>query len=61
MRMKTRTSSRKSTTGGKAGQRTNGATRVLAVKRNKKWRFAPDAIGMFRGPRDLSLRKGLSD
>jgi hypothetical protein len=24
------------------------------------WQFAPDAIGMFSGPRDLSVRKGLN-
>ncbi|MDP3072358.1 MAG: hypothetical protein Q8N18_18850 [Opitutaceae bacterium] len=28
--------------------------------RSKKWQFAPDLLGIFDGPRDLSTRKGLS-
>ena len=62
MRMKTRSFSRKPAAGGKAVAVTNGAagrTPALAAKLRKKWRFAPDAIGMFSGPRDLSLRKGI--
>jgi len=32
--------------------------RVAAGKVAQRWRFAPDAIGMMSGPRDLSLREG---
>ena len=31
-----------------------------SAKLLKKWQFAPDLLGVFSGPRDLSLRKGLA-
>jgi len=60
LQMKTSITSPKSMTGAKAGRKSNGAVPVLSTKSAKKWRFAPDAIGMFNGPRDLSRRRGLS-
>ncbi len=59
MRMKT-IISLKTSPGPKAVRKGNGANHASAAKVTKKWRFAPDAIGMFNGPRDLSSRKGLS-
>jgi len=58
----TRNSSRKSVTGDKPRGGKNGSARrsVDSAKLSKKWRFAPDAIGMVDGPGDLSRRKGLS-
>jgi len=38
-----------------------GAVFIFALKPKPKWQFAPDAIGMFDGPVDLSERKGLSE
>jgi hypothetical protein len=58
--MKTSVTSPKSLTGAKSGRKGNGAVPVLSAKAAKKWSFAPDAIGMFNGPRDLSRRRGLS-
>ena len=63
MRMSTRNSSQKSATNGKArkiGDSSTVGTLAIAAKLRKKWRFAPDAIGMVEGPKDLSQRKGLS-
>ena len=64
MRAKHSTSSSKSTASRKNGLSkggSSGQTNVFtATKLLKTWRFAPDAIGMFSGPKDLSLRKGLS-
>ena len=63
MRMSTHNSSRKSATNGKAlkiGSNSTAGTLAFAAKLRKKWRFAPDAIGMIDGPKDLSQRKGLS-
>ena len=60
MRTKSNHSSRKSDAGVKAARSRNGGTQALAARVSKQWRFAPDAIGMFSGPRDLSLRKGMS-
>ena len=58
--MRTSNSSRKSAIGGKALKAGNGSTVAFAGKLRKKWQFAPDAIGMVDGPKDLSRRKGLS-
>jgi hypothetical protein len=50
------------TKNGTATAAANGARPrpAAAGKPAKAWRFAPDAIGMMSGPRDLSLREGLS-
>jgi hypothetical protein len=37
-----------------------GSVFVFSLKRNDKWHFPEDAIGMMEGPPDLSKRKGLS-
>lgn len=58
--MRTRNSSRKTATGGKALKAGSGSTVTVTAKLRKKWQFAPDAIGMVAGPKDLSRRKGLS-
>ena len=58
--MRTSNSSRKSAIDGKARKAGNGSTLTFAAKLRKKWQFAPDAIGMVGGPKDLSRRKGLS-
>jgi hypothetical protein len=63
MRMNIRNSSRKSATTShalKIGSNSTAGTLAIAAKLRKKWRFAPDAIGMVDGPKDLSQRKGLS-
>ena len=69
MQMKTREFSRKLAAAKKAavgGKRVEvkdddtGETFVFSAKPKKKWQFAPDAIGMVRGPKNLSQRKGLS-
>ncbi|MBM3852167.1 MAG: hypothetical protein FJ399_03330 [Verrucomicrobia bacterium] len=60
MRTSTHNSSRKSVPAPKAHKNGSGSTLTLTTKLRKKWQFAPDAIGMFSGPRDLSQRKGLS-
>jgi hypothetical protein len=60
--MRTSNSSPKPAIGGNAVPKTgNRSTPAFAAKLRKKWRFAPDAIDMVDGPRDLSRRKGLSD
>jgi hypothetical protein len=58
--MRTSNVSRKSAVAVKAGKAGNDSTAAFAVKLRKKWQFAPDAIGMVDGPKDLSRRKGLS-
>ena len=58
--MRTSNVARKSVVGGKAGKAGNDSSTAFAVKLRKKWQFAPDAIGMVDGPKDLSRRKGLS-
>lgn len=60
MRTSTRNSPLKSAIAGKASKNRNASAPVSTAKLRKKWQFAPDAIGMFSGPRDLSQRKGLS-
>lgn len=63
MRSRIGSSSRKPEVSGKPVGVGNGAavlTSTISTKIRKKWRFAPDAIGMVSGPRDLSQRKGLS-
>lgn len=58
--MRTRNSPRESAAGGKTLKAGTGSTAAFAAKLRKKWQFAPDAIGMVDGPKDLSRRKGLS-
>ena len=60
VQMKTDVTSRKNSAGVKAARKVGSAATVVTAKASKKWRFAPDAIGMFNGPRDLSRRRGLS-
>lgn len=63
MRTSNRHSSRKSSAKIKTRKVATGLTggiSSVASKLSKKWRFAPDAIGMFDGPKNLSQRKGLS-
>ncbi len=60
MRTSNRNSTRKLANAPKALRNGNDSTLPFASKLRKKWQFAPDAIGMFSGPRDLSQRKGLS-
>jgi len=69
MRMKTREFSRKLAAAKKAAASgkivevmddDTGETFVFAAKPRKQWRFAPDAIAMMSGSKDLSQRKGLS-
>ncbi|MDO8539293.1 MAG: hypothetical protein Q7S40_02550 [Opitutaceae bacterium] len=60
MRTNTRNTSGKSAINSKTLKPGNGSKLAVAGKLRKKWRFAPDAIGMVDGPRDLSRRKGLS-
>jgi hypothetical protein len=52
--------SRKSLIGVKAPKTGSSSIATFAAKLRKKWQFAPDAIGMVDGPKDLSRRKGLS-
>jgi hypothetical protein len=43
----------------KAHSQSGPNEKLTRVPRN--FRFAPDAVGMMRGPADLSMRKGLSE
>jgi len=58
--MRTSNSPLKSVISGKARKARTVSTVAFPAKLRKKWQFAPDAIGMVDGPKDLSRRKGLS-
>jgi hypothetical protein len=60
MSTSTRNATRPAVVTGKAAKTGRSPSALLTTKLRKKWQFAPDAIGMIGGPRDLSRRKGLS-
>lgn len=57
--MKADVTSHKNPAGVKTARKGGRVATVVTAKASRKWRFAPDAIGMFNGPRDLSGRRGL--
>ena len=55
--MSTRSASEKTVPSGRKNTATERSS--ASAKLRKKWRFAPDAIGMVNGPKNLSRRKRL--
>ncbi|MBI3886197.1 MAG: hypothetical protein HY302_10770 [Opitutae bacterium] len=47
-------------TSNRSSPRKPAAKKKSVTTARPKWQFAVDAIGMVSGPRDLSMRKGLS-